>query len=89
VPVRILPGLLPLASLKQALYLHNEVPGMSLPQDLLARLQDLEKREDQMALGVDLARSLLASLRSLAPGAYLTAGGRKAAALAEVLQELA
>jgi homocysteine S-methyltransferase len=86
--VRILPGLLPVASLKQALYLNNEVPGMSLPPELIAKLESLEKREDQLALGVDLARELLAGLRGMAPGAYLTAGGRRMPVLVEVLKAL-
>ena len=88
VDVKILPGLLPVASLKQALYLHNEVPGMSLPEELLAKLETLDKREDQTALGVDLARELLAGLKGLAPGAYLTSGGRRMPVLVEVLEAL-
>jgi 5,10-methylenetetrahydrofolate reductase len=86
--VSILPGLLPVASLKQALYLHNEVPGMTLPKALLEKLEKFEKREDQMALGSDLAQELLAGLRGLAPGAYLTTGGRKMPVLVEVLRAL-
>lgn len=84
--VKILPGLLPVASLKQALYLNNEVPGMSLPADLIAKLEKLEKREDQLALGAELAGQLLSGLRRLAPGAYLTTGGRKMPVLAEILK---
>lgn len=87
-PVRLLPGLLPVASLKQALYLHNEVPGMRLPADLLERLQGLETREDQMALGVELTQELLRRLKGLSAGAYLTSGGRKMPVLVEVLKGL-
>jgi methionine synthase I (cobalamin-dependent)/5,10-methylenetetrahydrofolate reductase len=87
-PVRLLPGLLPVASLKQALYLNNEVPGMKLPEDLIRRLQGLERREDQMALGVELSQGLLRGLKSLSAGAYLTSGGRKMPVLVEVLKGL-
>jgi len=86
--VKILPGLLPVASLKQALYLHNEVPGMSLPEALLSKLEKFEKREDQTALGVELARELLSGLKGLTPGAYLTSGGRKAPVLVDVIKGL-
>jgi methionine synthase / methylenetetrahydrofolate reductase(NADPH) len=85
-PIKVLPGLLPVASLKQALYLHNEVPGMSLPSDFLSRLESFDSREDQMALGVEVSRNLLEGLKSFAPGAYLTSGGRKVNVLAEVLK---
>ncbi len=87
-PIRILPGLLPVGSLKQALYLHNEVPGMTLPQAFLSRLQNLEQREDQLLLGVEVSQDLLEGLKKIAPGAYLTSGGRKASVLADVLQSL-
>ena len=86
IPVKILPGLLPVASLKQALYLHNEVPGMSLPAEFLARLETYERREDQMAVGVDVTRGLLRGLKDFAPGAYLTSGGRKIQVLVDVLE---
>lgn len=85
-PVKILPGLLPLAGLRQALYLHNEVPGMRLPEAVLSKLQSMEGREDQAAFGIDLARELLAGLRALAPGAYLTSGGRGPSVLEKVLR---
>ena len=86
--VKILPGLLPVASLKQALYLHNEVPGMSLPAEFLIRLEGLDTCEDQMALGVEVSQNLLLGLKAFAPGAYLTSGGRKMLVLAEVLKAL-
>ena len=85
-PVKVLPGLLPVASLKQALYLHNEVPGMTLPQEFLAKLETYGSREDQMAYGVGVSRSLLGELKTFAPGAYLTSGGRKVQLLVDVLQ---
>ena len=86
--VKILPGLLPVASLKQALYLHNEVPGMSIPAEFLAKLSGWETREDQMALGVEVSQNLLLGLKAFAPGAYLTSGGRKMPVLAQVLKAL-
>ena len=85
VGIPILPGILPLASLKQALYLNHEVPGMSVPASVLEAMERFERREDQMALGVELAQRLLADLRAFAPGAYLTSGGRKRPVLVEVL----
>jgi len=84
-PVHVLPGILPIASLKQALYLRNEVPGMLVPDNVIAQLEKYERREDQMAYGVELARQLLDGLRAFSAGAYLTSGGRKRPVLVEVL----
>ncbi|MGA9752973.1 MAG: bifunctional homocysteine S-methyltransferase/methylenetetrahydrofolate reductase [Acidobacteriota bacterium] len=87
-PVVILPGVLPIASLKQALYLANEVPGMTVPGTVMDRFERLERREDQMALGVELAQELLRGLKEFAAGAYLTSGGRKMPVLVDVLAAL-
>ncbi len=61
---------------------------MVLPQAFLSKLQSLERREDQLSLGVEVCQDLLAGLKKIAPGAYLTSGGRKASVLADVLQAL-
>jgi homocysteine S-methyltransferase len=87
--VFVLPGILPLASAKQALYLHNEVPGITLPRPVLEKITSFESRDDQKAYGTELARQLLAGLKKLAPGAYLTAGGANGQVLADVLLGLA
>lgn len=86
IPVHVLPGLLPLAGIKQALYLHNEVPGIRLPEAVLKRMESLPTPADRAAYGVELARELLLGLKKLTPGAYLTAGGSKKPVLVEVLQ---
>ncbi|MGC8763569.1 MAG: bifunctional homocysteine S-methyltransferase/methylenetetrahydrofolate reductase [Acidobacteriota bacterium] len=85
-PLPVLPGILPLSSLRQALYFQNEVPGMEVPAGVLARLEALSSPQDQAAYGLDLAREFLAGVRRLCPGAYLTAGGRASSVLAEVLK---
>ena len=87
-PVVILPGVLPIASLKQALYLANEVPGMTVPRTVMEQFERLGRREDQMALGVELAQELLRGLKEFAAGAYLTSGGRKMPVLGDVLAAL-
>ncbi|MEJ2368924.1 MAG: bifunctional homocysteine S-methyltransferase/methylenetetrahydrofolate reductase [Acidobacteriota bacterium] len=84
-PIKVLPGLLPLSTLKQALFLHHEVPGIVLPDNLIQRIESLETKEDQESYGVELARELLVGLRSLTPGAYLTSGGRRHEILERVL----
>ncbi len=86
--VFILPGILPLSSLKQALYLKHEVPGMTIPDPLIKGLQGFERREDQSAYGIERAMEVLIGLRIIAPGAYLTSGGRKRSMLDQVLRAL-
>lgn len=63
-------GVLPLANARHAEFLHNEVPGMKLPDDVLDRMRragDINGPKE----GLAMARDLLALCREKAQGAYL------------------
>lgn len=67
----VLVGLLPLASYRNAEFLHNEVPGMSVPEAVRARMQRAGTGAEARAEGVAIAREMLASVRSRVAGAYI------------------
>jgi methionine synthase I (cobalamin-dependent)/5,10-methylenetetrahydrofolate reductase len=69
VRVPILVGVLPLRSARQAEYLHNEVPGISVPQELRDRLERAGDHAEE--LGVDLAVDFLEAARAQVQGAYV------------------
>src|SRR5262252_1161906 len=69
VHVPILVGVLPLRSARQAEYLHNEVPGISVPQTLRDRLTAAGDRAEE--LGVELAVDFLEAARAQVQGAYV------------------
>jgi homocysteine S-methyltransferase len=70
-PIPLLVGLWPITSHALALRLHNEVPGITLPDEVLARFAAAEARAARE--GVAVARQLLAEARELVAGAYLVA----------------
>ncbi|MFP4521454.1 MAG: bifunctional homocysteine S-methyltransferase/methylenetetrahydrofolate reductase [Fibrobacterota bacterium] len=55
-------GILPLASLRNAEFLHNEVPGMSIPKDILNRMASHKTKEAQHEEGIKIAREMLESV---------------------------
>ena len=65
----VLVGLLPLASYRNAEFLHNEVPGMQVPTEVRERMRKAgsEGRKE----GVKIAREMLAAVRSRVAGAYI------------------
>jgi homocysteine S-methyltransferase len=67
--VPLLIGILPLQSFRHAEFLHNEVPGIQVPDWIRARMH--EAGNEGQKVGVELARSLLAEARDLANGVYL------------------
>ena len=68
-PIPILIGILPLQSFRHADFLHNEVPGIHVPQWIRERMH--EAGNEGQRVGVDLARDLLAQCRTRANGVYL------------------
>jgi homocysteine S-methyltransferase len=65
----VLMGIIPLYSLKHALFLHNEVPGIIIPDAILKRMEDAG--DDAPAEGVRIAQELLRSMAALVAGAYI------------------
>jgi homocysteine S-methyltransferase len=67
--IPILIGILPLQSFRHAEFLHNEVPGIHVPDWIRARMH--EAGNEGQRVGVDLARDLLSAAKGSANGAYL------------------
>jgi homocysteine S-methyltransferase len=67
--VPILLGLLPLQSHRHAEFLHNEVPGINIPDHARAAMRDAG--EKGIEVGVEMCRKLLLEARDLVQGAYL------------------
>jgi len=65
----LLVGIMPLHSSKHAEYLHNEVPGISIPEDIRKLMAEAGDQGSQK--GLELAEELLTQLRHLCQGTYL------------------
>ncbi|MCA9586905.1 MAG: bifunctional homocysteine S-methyltransferase/methylenetetrahydrofolate reductase [Myxococcales bacterium] len=67
----VLVGLLPLASYRNAEFLHNEVPGMQVPDEVRERMRRAGGGPEGRKEGVAIAREMLASVRHRVQGAYV------------------
>ena len=52
-------GIMPLVSAKNAEFLHNEVPGMQVPDAIRAAMKEVPSRQAQRELGIKIARETL------------------------------
>jgi 5,10-methylenetetrahydrofolate reductase len=68
-PVPLLVGIMPLHSSKHAEYLHNEVPGISIPKHIREAMS--KAGEEGAKVGLQLAEELLEELRPIIQGTYL------------------
>jgi homocysteine S-methyltransferase len=67
----VLLGVLPLVSYKNAEFLHNEVPGMQIPEEIRERMRKAPPGAEARKEGVRIAREMLFSVRDRVQGAYL------------------
>ena len=67
----VLVGVLPLVSYKNAEFLHNEVPGMQIPEAIRERMRKTPGGEAARKEGVKIAREMLFAVRDRVQGAYL------------------
>lgn len=68
----LLCGIMPLVSRKNALFMKNEISGVSVPDEVLARYPENGTREDGENAGVALAREMIAYTEDFADGYYFT-----------------
>jgi len=85
-PIPIIVGLLPLHSFRHAEFLHNEVPGITIPDAVRARMKDAGDRA--LRQGIEMAQALLQQIRARYAGAYVMPSFGRYEVVAEVLDAL-
>ncbi len=65
------PGIFPLISARSAEFLHNELPGITIPEEIRKTLWKYEKLEDQRKAGLEITRKLIADIAEIVDGIYL------------------
>jgi methionine synthase / methylenetetrahydrofolate reductase(NADPH) len=68
-PIPMLLGCIPLHSSRHAEFLHNEVPGITIPDSVRARMREAGEHGNEE--GLKLAQELLTATRSMVQGVYL------------------
>jgi methionine synthase / methylenetetrahydrofolate reductase(NADPH) len=87
-PIPVLVGILPLASHRNAEFLHNEVPGMQIPEDIRARMAKAGSGPEAKAEGIRIAQEALLASRPQVQGVYIMPPFNRFQAALEVLEVL-
>jgi len=85
-PVPVVVGILPLHSARHAEFLHNEVPGITIPDAVRRRLR--EAGDGALRVGIEMAQELVRSVRPRYAGAYLMPSFGRFEVVAEVLDAI-
>ena len=85
-PIPVVVGVLPLHSSRHAEFLHNEVPGITVPDAVRARMRDAGDRG--LRAGIEMAQALVRQIRGNYAGVYLMPSFGRFEVVAEVLDAL-
>ena len=69
--ILIFPGVFPLISSRNAEFLHNEVPGISVPEELRKKLAGYDEVADQRKVAFEYTARLIEDISSFIDGLYL------------------
>ena len=89
VRIPIIAGIWPLVSLRNAEFLANEVPGVSVPEAIIARMRKANEisKEAGVAEGITIAREMLERVRDEVQGVQVSAPFGKVELALEVFRE--
>jgi len=82
----VLAGILPLVNVRHANFLHNEVPGISIPEETRKRIEDAG--DNGVSVGVELAVELIHQLKAWAGGVYIMPQFSKYDMVAEIIESI-
>ena len=69
---RILCGIMPLISRKNALFMKNEISGVNVPDELIEKYPENESRQEGEQVGIELAKSMIAITEDFVDGWYFS-----------------
>lgn len=85
---RILCGIMPLVSRKNALFMKNEISGVNVTDEVIERYPENADREDGENVGVELAKEMIAATRDFADGYYFSFPFNRTYLLKRIIEEL-
>lgn len=69
----IVAGIWPLVSLKNALFLKNEVPGVYVPDSIITKMEKAKTKEDALNYGIEIAHDIKEKINSYVSGYQISA----------------
>ncbi|TAL69716.1 MAG: bifunctional homocysteine S-methyltransferase/methylenetetrahydrofolate reductase [Bacteroidetes bacterium] len=83
----VIAGIWPLTSLRNAEFMNNEIPGCSVPENIMKRLENVQdNKEASLAEGVKIARETLKSIMSFIRGVQISTPFGRVQGVLDVLE---
>lgn len=84
---KILCGIMPLVSRKNALFMMNEIAGVQVTEELVSRYPEQGNREEGEAVGVAIAKEMMEYTREFADGYYFSFPFNRVYLLEKILEK--
>ena len=84
----VMVGILPLASHRNAQFLHKEVPGMQIPSAIRKRMAEAPAGDEARQIGIDIATEALLAVKDRVQGAYIMPPFNRIASVVSIVKSL-
>lgn len=71
--IPVIAGIWPLASLRNAEFMKNEVPGVTVPDHVIKRMSAVSTKEEQLDVGIAIAKESIEKIRHAVAGVQISA----------------
>ena len=88
IDTKIICGIMPLVSYRNAVFMKNEITGIHVPDEIIARYDPGMSREEAQAVGVRIAAEIAEKLSETADGYYFMVPFNRAGMIAEIMEKM-
>lgn len=88
IDTKILCGILPLVSYRNAMFMKNEVTGVHIPDEIVERYDKDMSRADSEQVGIEIAAEIAEKLSEVADGYYFMVPFNRASMIAEIMKRM-
>ena len=88
IDTKIICGIMPLVSYRNALFMKNEITGINVPDEIIAQYDKDMSREEAQAVGVRIAVKIAEKSGDVADGYYFMVPFNRAEMIAEILEKM-
>ena len=86
--VKILGGLLPIVSYRNAMFLNNELPGVNIPKQYLDMFSEDMDRDESQQIGVNIAVNIGKELKEICDGLYFITPFNRVSMIVDIIKQI-
>lgn len=88
VDIKILAGVLPIVSYRNAMFLNNELPGVTIPENYINMFSENMTKEEGQSIGLEIAVDIVKKLKEVSDGLYFIAPFHRVSMLIDIIKEI-